>query len=125
VNLDPKTEIREISPVFDEEGPEDGQTQESRHLQYAQRRAKTRARSPVFQETQMNPQNNPFKERQDHMTFTIEYEQEEDGRWLAEVKEMPGVIAYGGDPDEAVAHAQILALKAVIQRIEHGESIPE
>ena len=59
------------------------------------------------------------------MTFTIEYEQEEDGRWLAEVKEMPGVIAYGEDPDEAVAHAQILALKAVIQRIEHGDQIPE
>ncbi len=73
----------------------------------------------------MTPMDNPFKERQDRMTFTIEYEQEEDGRWLAEVKEMPGVIAYGEDPDEAVAHAQVLALKAVIQRIEHGESMPE
>ena len=59
------------------------------------------------------------------MTFTIEYAQEENGRWLAEVKEMPGVIAYGEDPDEAVAHAQILALKAVIHRIEHGEGLPE
>ncbi len=57
------------------------------------------------------------------MTFTIEYEQEEDGRWLAEVKEMPGVLAYGADPEEAVAHAQALAMREVIQRLEHGESI--
>jgi predicted RNase H-like HicB family nuclease len=71
-------------------------------------------------------QNNPyFKERQDHMTFTIEYEQTEDGRWQAEVKEMPGVIAYGEDPDEAVAHAQVMALRAVIHQIENGASIPQ
>jgi predicted RNase H-like HicB family nuclease len=58
------------------------------------------------------------------MTFTIEYEQEEDGRWLAEVKELPGVMAYGKDPDDAVAHAQSLALRVVADRIENGESIP-
>ncbi len=64
-----------------------------------------------------------FKERQDHMTFTIEYEQVEDGRWQAEVKEMPGTVAYGENPDEAVAHAQVMALRAMIDRIENGVKI--
>jgi predicted RNase H-like HicB family nuclease len=67
----------------------------------------------------MNP-----KERQDAMKFTVEYEQEEDGRWLAEVKELPGVMAYGKDPDEAAAHAQALALRVIADRIENGESAP-
>ena len=58
------------------------------------------------------------------MTFTVEYEQEEDGRWLAEVKELPGVMVYGKDPDDAVAHAQALALRVVADRLENGESIP-
>lgn len=57
------------------------------------------------------------------MTFTIEYEQEEDGRWLAEVKEMPGISAHGADPEEAVAHVQVLAMRQMIQRIENGEDI--
>jgi predicted RNase H-like HicB family nuclease len=58
------------------------------------------------------------------MTFTVEYEQEEDGRWLAEVKELPGVMAYGKDSDDAVAHAQALALRVVADRLENGENIP-
>ena len=57
------------------------------------------------------------------MTFTIEYEQEDDGRWLAEVKEMPGISAHGADPEEAVAHAQVLAMRELTKRIEHGEMI--
>jgi predicted RNase H-like HicB family nuclease len=57
------------------------------------------------------------------MTFTIEYEQENDGRWLAEVKEMPGISAHGADPEEAVAHAQVLAMRELTKRIEHGEMI--
>jgi predicted RNase H-like HicB family nuclease len=63
-------------------------------------------------------------ERQVEMNFTVEYEQEEDGRWLAEVKELPGVMVYGNDPDEAVAHAQALALRVVADRLENGESVP-
>ena len=59
------------------------------------------------------------------MTFTIEYKQEEDGRWLAEVKEMPGVVAHGADPEEAVARAQALAMREVIELLEHGENIPQ
>lgn len=58
------------------------------------------------------------------MTFTVEYEQEEDGRWLAEVKELPGVMVYGTDPDDAVAHAQALALRVVADRLENGETVP-
>ncbi|MDL1911159.1 type II toxin-antitoxin system HicB family antitoxin [Chloroflexi bacterium CFX6] len=58
------------------------------------------------------------------MKFTVEYEQEEDGRWLAEVKELPGVLTYGKDPEEAVAHAQALALRVIADRLENGEAIP-
>jgi len=59
------------------------------------------------------------------MTFTVEYEREEDGRWLAEVVEMPGVLAYGGTSAEAIAKAQALALRVLADRLEHGEAAPE
>jgi len=58
------------------------------------------------------------------MNFTVEYEQEDDGRWLAEVKELPGVLTYGEDPDDAMAHAQALALRVIADRLENGEAIP-
>jgi predicted RNase H-like HicB family nuclease len=67
---------------------------------------------------------NESNERQDEMKFTVEYEQEEDGRWLAEVKELPGVLTYGKDPDEAASRAQALALRVVADRLENGESAP-
>jgi len=54
------------------------------------------------------------------MTFTVEYEQEEDGRWLAEVLELPGALAYGQTSREAVAKAQALALRVLADRLEHG-----
>ncbi len=50
------------------------------------------------------------------MTFTVEYEQEDDGRWLAEVLEMPGVLAYGQSSNEAIAKAQALALRVLADR---------
>jgi predicted RNase H-like HicB family nuclease len=59
------------------------------------------------------------------MTLTVEYEQEEDGRWLAEVLELPGALAYGGTSEEAVAKAQALALRVLADRLEHGEGAPE
>jgi predicted RNase H-like HicB family nuclease len=59
------------------------------------------------------------------VTFTIEYEQEEDGRWLAEVLELPGVLAYGRTTEEALAKAQALALRVLADRLEHGEGAPE
>jgi len=58
------------------------------------------------------------------MHFTIEHEREEDGRWLAEVPELPGVLAYGASPDEALAKAEVLALRVLAERLEHGESGP-
>ena len=59
------------------------------------------------------------------VTFTIEYEQEEDGRWLAEVLELPGALAYGRTTEEALAKAQALALRVLADRLEHGEGAPE
>ena len=59
------------------------------------------------------------------MTYTIEYAQETDGRWLAEVVEIPGALVYGQTPDEAIAKAQALALRVLADRLEHGESNPE
>jgi predicted RNase H-like HicB family nuclease len=58
------------------------------------------------------------------MQFDIQYEQEEDGRWLAEVMELPGVLAYGRTSDEAVARVQALALRVLADRLDHGESLP-
>jgi len=59
------------------------------------------------------------------MNFTIEFDQEEDGRWLAEVIDLPGVLVYGQTREEAAARVQALALRVVAERIEHGESVPE
>ena len=59
------------------------------------------------------------------MTFTVEYEQESDGRWLAEVLELPGVLAYGTTSEEALAKTQALALRVLADRLEHGEGAPE
>jgi len=58
------------------------------------------------------------------MDLTIEFEQEEDGRWLAEVAGLPGVMAYGATADEAMLRAESLALRAIAERLEHGESQP-
>ena len=55
------------------------------------------------------------------MKFTIETEQEEDGRWLAEVLEIPGALVYGKTPEEAIAKAQALGLRVLADRLEHGE----
>jgi len=59
------------------------------------------------------------------MIFSIEYEQETDGRWLAEVLELPGALAYGNTVQEAVSKVQALALRIVADKIEHGEVPPE
>lgn len=54
----------------------------------------------------------------------IEIEQETDGRWLAEVPALAGVMAYGETPADARAHAEALALRVLAERIEHGEPLP-
>jgi predicted RNase H-like HicB family nuclease len=58
------------------------------------------------------------------MPFTIEVEQEDDGRWLTEIPALAGVLAYGQTREEAIARAQILALRVLADRLEYGESIP-
>ena len=58
------------------------------------------------------------------MKLTLEYEQEDDGRWIAEVPELPGVLAYGDSAAEAMAKAEILALRVIADRLENGESEP-
>ncbi len=58
------------------------------------------------------------------MNISIECEREEDGRWLAEVPELPGVLSYGATAEEAIAKAQVLALRVLAERLERGESRP-
>lgn len=55
-------------------------------------------------------------------TFTIETEQEDDGRWIAEVLEIPGAMVYGSTTRDAIAKAQALALRVMAERLEHGEA---
>ena len=57
--------------------------------------------------------------------MNIETEKEEDGRWLAEVTELPGVMVYGKNKEEAILKVKALALRVIADRIEHGEEIPE
>lgn len=57
--------------------------------------------------------------------MTIEIEREEDGRWLAEVVELPGVMVYGDSRESAAAQAKALALRVIADRLEHGESVPD
>jgi predicted RNase H-like HicB family nuclease len=59
------------------------------------------------------------------MNFTIETEREDDGRWLAEIPEIPGALAYGATANEAMAKAEALALRVLAERIEHDKSGPQ
>ena len=57
-------------------------------------------------------------------TFEIEREREEDGRWIAEVAALPGVLAYGATKAEAAARVQALALRVIADRLENGDPLP-
>jgi predicted RNase H-like HicB family nuclease len=59
------------------------------------------------------------------MQFTVETEREIDGRWIAEVIEIPGVMKYGDSKEQAVAQAEALALRVLAERIENGEQVVE
>jgi predicted RNase H-like HicB family nuclease len=59
------------------------------------------------------------------IAFKVESGQEEDGRWLAEVVELSGVLAYGETQEAALSKVQALALCVVAERLEHGEAGPE
>jgi len=57
--------------------------------------------------------------------LSVDLEQEEDGRWIAEIPELAGVLAYGKSAEDAQAKAQALALRVVADRLEHGEAGPD
>jgi predicted RNase H-like HicB family nuclease len=56
------------------------------------------------------------------ITYSVDVEQETDGRWIAEIADLPGVMVYGATADEARAKVQALALRVVADRLEHGEA---
>lgn len=58
------------------------------------------------------------------MNFNIECEQEIDGRWIAEIPELPGTLCYGKTIEEAITKSEILALRIIAERIEYGELRP-
>ncbi len=58
------------------------------------------------------------------MNFTLECEQEVDGRWIAEVPELPGVLSYGDSATDAMSKAEILALRVIAKRLENSEAKP-
>lgn len=55
----------------------------------------------------------------------IDIKKEEDGRWIAEVPDLPGVLAYGKTREDAIAKVEAVALRVIADRIDHGETIPE
>lgn len=59
------------------------------------------------------------------MDYRIECEREEDGRWLAEIPQLPGALAYGSSPEEAMARVEILALRVLAEQLEQGEAKPQ
>jgi predicted RNase H-like HicB family nuclease len=59
------------------------------------------------------------------MRPAVYLDREQDGRWIAEVPELPGVLVYGESEEDAVSKVKALSLRVLAVRIEHGESIPE
>jgi predicted RNase H-like HicB family nuclease len=59
------------------------------------------------------------------MPLTIEVEKEDDGRWLAEVLDIPGALAYGETRAEAIERVQVLCLRVLADRLDHGEPVPQ
>ena len=59
------------------------------------------------------------------MKIEIELEQEDDGRWIAEVADLPGAMVYGHTREDAIVKVKALALRVIADRLEHGEETPE
>lgn len=59
------------------------------------------------------------------MNLAIEIEQEDDGRWIAEIDELDGVLVYGATREEAIKNVKTLALRVIADRLENGESLPQ
>ena len=58
------------------------------------------------------------------MLFRVEFDQEEDGRWIADVVELPGVMAYGASREEALGKVEELAFRVIADKLKHGEIKP-
>jgi predicted RNase H-like HicB family nuclease len=59
------------------------------------------------------------------MRLTVEVEREDDGRWIAEIPDLSGVMVYGDTKEEALTRVEALALRVLADRLEHGEPVPE
>jgi predicted RNase H-like HicB family nuclease len=59
------------------------------------------------------------------MNLTVEVEREDDGRWIGEVLELPGVLAFGDSREDVMGKVQALSLRVLADRLEHGEEVPE
>lgn len=59
------------------------------------------------------------------MSLKIEIEQEDDGRWIAEIPELPGVLVYGVTRQQAIERVEALCLRVLADRLEHGEDAPQ
>lgn len=59
------------------------------------------------------------------MNYQVEFEREADGRWIAEIPALPGVLVYGNSREDALAHVQALALRVLAERLEQGEAAAE
>ncbi|HQU90784.1 MAG TPA: type II toxin-antitoxin system HicB family antitoxin [Pyrinomonadaceae bacterium] len=59
------------------------------------------------------------------MNLAIELEQEDDGRWIAEIDELDGVLVYGDTKEDAIKNVKTLALRVIADRLENGESLPQ
>jgi predicted RNase H-like HicB family nuclease len=57
--------------------------------------------------------------------MNVEIERETDGRWIAEVPDLPGVMVYAGSREEAISKVKALALRVIADRLDHGEEIPD
>jgi len=57
--------------------------------------------------------------------MTIETEREEDGRWIAEVPDLPGVLVYSATQSAAIARVKAMALRVIADKLEHGEEVPD
>jgi predicted RNase H-like HicB family nuclease len=66
-----------------------------------------------------------LNELEGDMRYTVETEQESDGRWLAEIVEIPGAMKYGQSREEAIGQAEALALRVIAERLENGEHLVE
>ena len=59
------------------------------------------------------------------MTLNVEFDREDDGRWIAEIAALPGCLVYAPSRDEALKRVEALALRVLADRLEHGEALPE